>query len=134
MNINSNTNAGLDKLNRRKDRKEPSTENIIKNSIIEGIHSMSSVTHNPVEQVQTRVSELSVINVNDPVQSWSDYDLTTKNADGRLQESRTLRQRRDGETASKDIQRQQQQSGYSKVGKKVERHNRLDNKSNPRWS
>lgn len=133
MNINSNTNAGLDKLNRRKDRKEPSTENI-KNSIIEGIHSMSSVKHNPVEQVQTRVSELSVINVNDPVQSWSDYDLTTKNADGRLQESRTLRQRRDGETASKDIQRQQQQPGYSKVGKKVVRHNRLDNKSNSRWS
>ena len=133
MNKNSDTKTGLDKLKRKKDIQEPSTENI-KNSVIEGIHSMSSVTQNPVEQVQTRVSELSVINVNDPVQSWSDYDLTAKNANGRLQESRTVRQRQDGKTAGRDIQRQQQQPGYSKVGKKVVRHNRLDDKSNPRWS
>lgn len=133
MNKNSDTKTGLDKLKRKKDIQEPSTGNI-KNSVIEGIHSMSSVTQNPVEQVQTRVSELSVINVNDPVQSLSDYDLTAKNANGRLQESRTVRQRQDGKTAGSDIQRQQQEPGYSKVGKKVVRNNRLNNKSNPRWS
>lgn len=133
MNKNSDTKTGFDKLKRKKDIQEPSTGNI-KNSIIEGIHSMSSVTQNPVEQVQTRVSELSVINVNDPVQSLSDYDLTAKNANGRLQESRTVRQRQDGKTAGSDIQRQQQEPGYSKVGKKVVRNNRLNNKSNPRWS
>lgn len=133
MNKNSDTKTGFDKLKRKKDIQEPSTGNI-KNSVIEGIHSMSSVTQNPVEQVQTRVSELSVINVNDPVQSLSDYDLTAKNANGRLQESRTVRQRQDGKTAGSDIQRQQQEPGYSKVGKKVVRNNRLNNKSNPRWS
>lgn len=133
MNKNSDTKTGFDKLKRKKDIQEPSTGNI-KNSVIEGIHSMSSVTQNPVEQVQTRVSELSVINVNDPVQSLSDYDLTAKNANGRLQESRTVRQRQDGKTTGSDIQRQQQEPGYSKVGKKVVRNNRLNNKSNPRWS
>lgn len=108
---------------------EPSTENI-KNAMMEGIHSMSSVTQNPVQQRKTRVSELSIINVNEPVCSSLDYNLEAKNRNGKLQETRT--QQRQVQETGKDMQ-QGQVPGYSSIGKKL-RRNRLDNKTNPRWS
>lgn len=116
---------------------QPSTENV-KNAIMEASHwanTMSSATQNPVQQRKTRVSELSVIDLNDPlptkrVHSTLDCNLETKSRDDTSQETRTL-QRQVQETAGRDLR--QEKGGYSNIGKKL-RRSRNDEKANPRWS
>lgn len=106
--------------------------------MIEGTHwenTLSTAAQNPVQQRKTRVSELSIIDVNDPVPSKCvhsplDYNLETKNVDGKLQETRTQQGQVRG-TSDRDML--QQQGGYSSIGTKL-RHNRLNEKTNPRWS
>lgn len=113
--------------------KEPSTENL-KNAIMEETHwvnTKSSLTENSLQQRKTRVSELSIIDVNDPlptkrVHSPSDYNLESK----KLQETGT--ERRQVQENPSRFMREQQES-YSSIGKKF-RRSRLDDKTNPRWS
>jgi len=74
---------------------EPSTDNIT-NTMAEATHrvnSSSSRLPNLVEQRKTRVSELSIIDVNDPLPSKCahsvlDFNPDGKNSDGKLQETK----------------------------------------------
>ena len=138
--LDSNTNISSRGFNR--DRKapsgeEPSTENI-KNTTTEETHwvnTTSSATQNPAKQRKSRVSELSIIDVNDPlptkcVHSQLDHNLETKTMDRNLQETRTQRGNV-RETTGRDMR--QEQGGYSSIGRKI-RHSRVDEKTNPRWS
>ena len=136
--LNSNTNISLRGFDGNRDReetsgKEPSTENT-KNAITEEtqwVNTTSSATQNPAKQRKTRVSELSVIDVNDPLPTKCVHSpLGTKNTDGNLQETRTQRGKVQ-ENTGRDIR--QEQGGYPSIGRKL-RHNRLDEKTNPRWS
>lgn len=74
---------------------EPSTDNIT-NTLAEATHRVNSTSSglpNFVEQRKTRVSELSIIDVNDPlpskcVRSISDYNPKGKNSEGKLAETK----------------------------------------------
>lgn len=87
------------------------------------------------EQRKTRVSELSLIDVNEPpptkrVHSPLDCIKENKNMSGKIQKTKTRRGQVE-ESIVKD--RRQQQDSYSKIGKKL-RRTKVDDKTNPRWS
>lgn len=87
------------------------------------------------EQRKTRVSELSLIDVNEPpptkrVHSPLDCIKENKNMSGKIQKTKTRRGQVE-ESIVKD--RRQQQDSYSKIGKKF-RRTKIDDKTNPRWS
>ena len=73
---------------------EPSTDNIT-NTMAEATHRINSTSGLPnlVEQRKTRVSELSIIDVNDPLPSncahyLSDYNSKGKDSEGKLPETK----------------------------------------------
>lgn len=87
------------------------------------------------EQRKTRVSELSLIDVNEPpptkrVHSPLDCIKENKNISGKIQKTKTRRGQVE-ESIVKDGR--QQQDSYSKIGKKL-RRTKIDDKTNPRWS
>lgn len=126
QNVNSSANLALCSFDKSRTRElqqgaEPSTDNIT-NVMTEDTHrvNMSSGLPNPIEQHKTRVSELSIIDLNDPLPSKCansppDYDAERKTPDGRLQE--TNKQYRHGQIQEGDRRgnKQFQQSRHSGI-------------------
>ena len=116
--------------------KEPSTEKS-KNSITEATQRVVTNTKKDfVQQRKTRVSELSVIDVNEPIPTKRihtplDYEIMeNKNLTSKIQKTRT----HCGQVEKKVVRDRRQQDSYPKVGKKLRRNGRIDDQTNPRWS
>lgn len=128
--VNSSTNIRFDENRAREISQgaEPSTDNIT-NAMAEGTHgeNMTSGLANLTEQHTTRVSELSIIDVNDPLpHSPLDYNPERKNLDGKLQETKQQYTNRHGQVQESVRGRdnwQQHQGRYS--GTKGSRHNEV---------
>ena len=130
--VNSSTDVGLcgfdvDKTREISQGSEPSTDNIT-NTMTEGTHrvnNMSSGLPNLIGQRKTRVSELSIIDLNDPLPSKCahpalDCNPEGKIADDKLQETKQqYRQGKGQKVVDKDNWQQQQQGRNSGKG----RHN-----------
>lgn len=124
--VNSSTIAGLCGFDENRTRdvpqgSEPSTDNIT-NAMAEGTHrvNMSSGLPNLAGQRKTRVSELSIIDVNDPLPSKCadsafDYNPEGKNPDGKLQETKQQYRRGQSQEAVGRTWQQQQQGRYSGI-------------------
>ncbi|KAL9978483.1 hypothetical protein ACROYT_G016004 [Oculina patagonica] len=125
--VNSSTNVGLCGFDENRTREipqgsEPSTDNIT-NAMAEGTHrvNMSSGLPNFTGQRKTRVSELSIIDVNDPLPSKCadsalDYNPEGKNPDGKLQETKQqYRHGQNQEAIGRDDWQQQQQGRHSGI-------------------
>ncbi|XP_068725103.1 CCR4-NOT transcription complex subunit 4-like isoform X1 [Montipora capricornis] len=136
---NTNKSVGEFEKNMGKDitmSKEPSTEKS-KNSITEATQRVVTNTKKDfVQQRKTRVSELSVIDVNEPIPTKRihtplDYEIKeNKNLTSKIQKTRTHR----GQVEEKVVRDRRQQDSYPKVGKKLRRNGRIDDQTNPRWS